>query len=61
MIKDCDVAVVIWQDQSGVIAENLEKLRKPTYLYEYNSNQNTIKWDTLDPKRVYKKHYNYHK
>jgi hypothetical protein len=62
MIKDCDVAVVIWQDQSGVIAENLEnlkKLRKLTYLYEYDRNQNRVRWGTLDPERVYKKQYYY--
>jgi hypothetical protein len=28
MIRDCDRAVVIWQDESGVIAENLEYLKK---------------------------------
>jgi hypothetical protein len=62
MIKDCDIAVVIWQDQSGVIAENLEnlkKLRKPTYVYEYDSLKGITKWGMLDPDRIYKKQYYY--
>jgi hypothetical protein len=40
MIRDCDRAIVIWQDESGVIAENLEYLKKlgrPTFIYEYDS------------------------
>jgi hypothetical protein len=62
MIKDCDTAIVIWQDRSGVIAENLEnlkKLRKPTYVYEYDSLRDTTKWGMLDPDRTYKKQYYY--
>jgi hypothetical protein len=62
MIKDCDYAIVIWQDNSGVIAENLEylkKLGKPTFLYEYDSSEGTVQTGELDPKRRYRKFYPY--
>jgi len=58
MIRDCDRAVVIWQDESGVIAENLEYLKKqgkPTYLYEYHSMDGTVRAGELDPRRSYRK------
>ncbi len=58
MIEDCDYAIVIWQDSSSVIAENLEylkKLGKPTFLYEYDSSDRTFHAGELDPKRSYKK------
>jgi hypothetical protein len=58
MIRDCSRAVVIWQDESGVIAENLEhlkKLGKPTYLYEYDSLDGTVRAGELDPRRSYRK------
>jgi len=60
MIEDCDSAIVIWMDNSGVIAENLEllkKLGKPTYLYEYSSETNQAKAGELDPERVYDPFY----
>ena len=62
MIRDCDRAFVIWQDESGVIAENLEylkKLGKPTYLYEYDSSDGTIRAGELDPRRSYRKFHPY--
>lgn len=62
MIRDCDSAIVIWQDNSGVIAENLENLKnleKPTYLYEYHSSNGSINSGLLDPNRVYRTFYPY--
>jgi hypothetical protein len=62
MISDCDSAVVIWQDESGVIAENLEhlkKLGKPTYLYEYDSTEGNVREGELNPRRSYRKFYPY--
>jgi hypothetical protein len=62
MIRDCDRAVVIWQDESGVIAENLERLKKlgkPTFLYEYNSTDGSAQVGELDPRRRYRKYYPY--
>ena len=61
MIEECDHAIVIWQDYSGVIAENLEymkKLRKPTFLYEFDSTYNTELAGDLDPMRTYRKIHN---
>ncbi|MHA2472000.1 MAG: hypothetical protein ACXAES_02070 [Promethearchaeota archaeon] len=58
MIKDCNYAIVIWQDSSSVIAENLENLKrleKPTFLYEYDSSDGTIQVGELDLRRSYKK------
>jgi hypothetical protein len=60
MIEDCDSAIIIWADPSGVIAENLEILKrrgKPTFLYEYSSQTGRAKSDWLDPKRVYDHYY----
>ncbi len=60
MIEDCDSAVIIWMNNSGVIAENLELLKrlgKPTYLYEYNSETNQATAGELDPKRTYDSFY----
>ena len=62
MIWDCDWAVVIWQDNSGVIAENLELLKKlgmPTFLYEYDSSEGIVQTGELDPRRSYRKFYPY--
>ena len=62
MIRDCDRAIVIWQDESGVIAENLEQLKKlvkPTFLYEYDSSEGTVRAGELDPRRSYMKSYPY--
>jgi hypothetical protein len=60
MIEDCDSAVIIWMNNSGVIAENLELLKrlgKPTYLYEYNSETNQATAGELDPQRTYDPFY----
>ena len=60
MIEECNSAIIIWTDQSGVIAENLEflkRLGKPTFLYEYSSKTKVGKADWLDPKRVYDPYY----
>jgi hypothetical protein len=60
MIEDCDSAIVIWVNSSGVIAENLEllkKLGKPTFLYECSSETGKIKAGELDPTRVYDPFY----
>lgn len=60
MIQDCDLAIVIWMNQSGVIAENLEllkRLRKPTFLYEYSSETGEVGSGELDPKRTYDPFY----
>lgn len=60
MIEDCDSAIIIWTDQSGVIAENLEflkRLGKPTFLYEYSNKTKVGKSGWLDPKRVYDPYY----
>jgi len=62
MIRDCDRAIIIWQDESGVIAENLEQLKKlgkPTFLYEYDSSEGTVRAGELDPRRSYRKSYPY--
>lgn len=60
MIEDCDSAIIIWVNNSGVIAENLELLKrlgKPTYLYEYSSETNKARGGELDPKRTYDPFY----
>jgi hypothetical protein len=60
MIEDCDAALIIWMNHSGVIAENLERLRrlrKPTYLYECTSTTDTVTAGDLDTKRVYDPYY----
>ena len=60
MIEDCDSAVVIWMNNSGVIAENLEllkRLKKPTFLYEYSSKTDEAKTGELDPRRIYDPFY----
>lgn len=56
MIEDCDSAIVIWMNNSGVITENLELLKrlgKPTYLYECSSETEQVKAGELDPSRIY--------
>jgi hypothetical protein len=56
MIEDCDSAIVIWTDNSGVIAENLELLKslgKPTFLFEHSTRMNTTEVGWLDPERTY--------
>ena len=61
MIEDCDSAIIIWMNNSGVIAENLERLKrlgKPTYLYECSSENNSVRAGELDPQRTYDRfHY----
>jgi hypothetical protein len=60
MIEDCDSAVIIWVNNSGVIAENLELLKrlgKPTYLYEYHSETDQATAGELDPNRTYDPFY----
>ncbi len=60
MIEDCDSAIIIWVNNSGVIAENLELLKrlgKPTFLYEYSSETNASKAGELDSKRTYDPFY----
>ncbi len=66
MIEDCDYAIVIWMNHSGVIAENLEllkRLQKSTFLYECSSETDEVKAGELDSKRTYdpfcymKEHY----
>jgi hypothetical protein len=62
MIEECDSAIIIWQDTSGVIAENLELLkrqRKPTFLYEYSTKTGRAKTGWLDPERVYDPYYSW--
>jgi hypothetical protein len=62
MIEECDSAIIVWQDNSGVIAENLELLKrlgKPTFLYEYYTRPDTKKADWLDPERTYDPYYNW--
>jgi hypothetical protein len=59
MIEDCDSAIVIWVDNSGVIAKNLEllkKLGKPTYVYEYSTKDDRSRFGEIDPTRVYSLH-----
>jgi hypothetical protein len=51
MIEDCDSTIIIWADNSGVIIENLQllkRLRKPTFVYEYSTKTNAAKADWLD-------------
>jgi hypothetical protein len=60
MIRDCDSAIVIWTDNSGVIAENLEPLKnldKPTFLFEYSTRTEKTKIGWLDPERTYDPYY----
>jgi hypothetical protein len=60
MIEDCDSAIIIWVNNSGVIAENLELLKrlgKPTYLYEYCSEADQATAGELDPQRAYDPFY----
>ena len=59
-IEDCDSALVIWVDHSGVIAENLEVLKqlgKRTYVYECSTGSDTARAGWLDPARIYDPYY----
>lgn len=60
MIEDCDSAVVIWMNNSGVIAKDLELLKrlgKPTFVYECSSKTDEVRAGELDPNRVYDPFY----
>ncbi len=60
MIEDADSALIIWADSSGVIAENLELLKRrgiPTFLYEYQNKTASAKASWLDPERIYDSYY----
>jgi hypothetical protein len=60
MIEDCDSAIVIWTDSSGVIAENLELLKslgKPTFLCEHSTKTGATEVGWLDPRRIYDPYY----
>ena len=61
MIEDCDSAMIIWVDSSGVIAENLERLKrlgKPIFMYEYSTRDDKERFGELDPTRTYDGYYN---
>jgi hypothetical protein len=63
MIRDCDEAIVIWMNKSGVIAQNLELLRTlgtPTFLYECYSHTHEVNAGPLDSTRIYNQ-YSYWK
>ena len=56
MIEECDSALIIWANKSGVIAENLELLKRletPTFLYEYETKTHKTQASWLDPERIY--------
>ena len=60
MIDDCDSALVIWINNSGVIAENLERLKrlgKPTFLYETSTQPDSTRADWISPDRIYDPYY----
>ena len=60
MIEDCDSAIIMWVDSSGVIAENLERLKrlgKPTFVYEYSIRDGKERFGELDPARTYDSYY----
>jgi len=60
MIEDCDSAVVIWMNNSSVIANNLEMLKrsgKPTFVYECSSEGDEVRAGELDPNRIYDQFY----
>ena len=60
MIEDCDSAVVIWMNNSGVIANDLEMLKrsgKPTFVYECSSEGDEVRAGELDPNRIYDQFY----
>jgi hypothetical protein len=63
MIEDCDSAIIIWVNESSVIAENLERLKrlgKPTFVYEYSTRDGSERFGELDPSRSYSRHYRMH-
>jgi hypothetical protein len=59
MIKDCATAIIIWVNQSSVIAENLENLKrygKPTLLHEVDTEKGIERIGELDPRRIYSRY-----
>jgi hypothetical protein len=62
MIDECDSAIIIWTDKSGVIAENLEllkRLEKPVFLYEYTTKTKKGIAGWLDRTRVFDSYYDW--
>jgi hypothetical protein len=60
MIEACNEAAVIWVNNSGVIANNLELLKrlgKPTYLYECSPKTGKAKSGMINPTRVFNPYY----
>jgi hypothetical protein len=60
MIEDCDSAAVIWMNNSGVIAKNLEllkRLSKSTFVYECSNKTDEVRAGELDPNRTYDPFY----
>ena len=60
MIEDCNSAIVIWMNKSGVIARDLELLKrlgKPTFIYECSSETDEVRAGELDPNRIYDPFY----
>jgi hypothetical protein len=56
MIEDCDSAIVIWVNSSGVIAQNLELLKRlgrPTYVHECSTRGDEARFGMIDPSRSY--------
>jgi len=56
MIEDCDSAIIIWVNSSGVIAQNLELLKRlgrPTYVYECSTRGDEARFGMIDPSRSY--------
>jgi hypothetical protein len=54
MIEECDCAVVIWTNRSGVIAQDLEHLRKmgkPCFVYQCRSDSKAAGGEWLDPRK----------
>jgi hypothetical protein len=55
-----DYGSVVWVDSSGVVAGNLELLKrlgKSTYVYEYSSGTGMAKAGEIDPERTYDPYY----
>ncbi len=64
MISECDEAIIIWVNNSSVIATNLERLKElgiPTFLYEYSQSTQKAQAGMLDPSRTYDPNYRRYK
>jgi len=60
MIEDCDSAIIVWVNNSGQIAKNLEllkRLNKPTFVYELSTKDGSESFGMIDPGRVYSRPY----